>query len=112
MGWQEPQDKFNKKDEVLHLGMRNPNYHYLLGVIQLDSSFADEGLRVLTDLLLNIRQRRPIANLNYMGKNVDSKSSPLQRKAQLGLLSLEKIHGESHQCIQIPKGNVFSSGAQ
>lgn len=92
--------------------MKNPKYHYLLGVIQLESSFADEGLKVLRDLLLNITQRRPIANLNYMRKNVDSKSSLLRRKAELGLLSLEKIHGESHQCIQIPKGNLFSSGAQ
>lgn len=40
--------QFNKeKCQVLRLGRNSPGYHYILGVIQLGGSFAEEDLEVL-----------------------------------------------------------------
>lgn len=47
--------------ESCTLGRNNPRHHYVLGVTQLKSSFAENGLGLLVDTKLNMNQQCALA---------------------------------------------------
>jgi len=55
------------KYKVLHLGRNNPMQEYMLAVIQLESSLAEEDLRILVDTSLNMSQQCALAEMVASG---------------------------------------------
>ena len=54
--------KFNKeKCKVLYLGRNNISHQYMLRATQLESSLAEQGLRVLVDTKLNMSHQHALA---------------------------------------------------
>lgn len=72
---------FNKgKCKVLHLGQNNPMHPYLLGTMQLESSLAENNLRLLVHTRLNMSQECALAakavndTLNHFRQSIASRS--------------------------------------